>query len=114
MKRILIADDSSLVRHLIAILLQKQAGFEVCGEAGDGLEAVEKAQQLKPDLVILDLAMPRMNGVEAASVLRRGPSTLTKRRMLRRTKRNDFTCEPSPQRAAGPTFLRFVSRRNGR
>ena len=46
-------------------------GFEVCGEAADGVDAIEKAEQLKPDLIVLDVAMPRMNGVEAASVLKR-------------------------------------------
>ena len=47
----------------------EHAGFEVCGEAADGVEAIEQAKKLKPDLIVLDLAMPRMNGAEAASVL---------------------------------------------
>jgi len=45
-------------------------GFEICGEAVDGVDAIEKAKQRKPDLIVLDVAMPRMNGVEAASKLR--------------------------------------------
>jgi DNA-binding NarL/FixJ family response regulator len=44
-------------------------GFEVCGEAADGVEAIEQAKKLKPDLIVLDLVMPRMNGAEAASIL---------------------------------------------
>ena len=66
--RILVIDDGDSVRDVIRIFLE-HAGFEVCGEAGDGVEAIEQAKQLKPDLIVLDLAMPRMNGAEAASIL---------------------------------------------
>jgi response regulator NasT len=45
-------------------------GYEVCGEAADGVEAIDRAAKLKPDLIVLDLAMPRLNGAEAASILR--------------------------------------------
>ena len=50
--------------------LESRSGLEVCGEASDGLEGVEKVLELEPDLVILDLSMPRMNGLQAALVLR--------------------------------------------
>src|SRR5712672_2979635 len=66
--RILVVDDGDSVRDVIRIFLE-HAGFEVCGEAADGVEAIEQAKKLKPDLIVLDLAMPRMNGAEAASVL---------------------------------------------
>ncbi len=66
--RVLLIDDGDAVRDVIRIFLEKR-GFQVCGEAADGVEAIEKAKALKPDLIILDLAMPRMNGMEAASVL---------------------------------------------
>ena len=66
--RILVVDDGDMVRNIIGIFLE-HAGFEVCGEAADGVEAIEQAKRLKPDLIVLDLAMPRMNGAEAASVL---------------------------------------------
>src|SRR5258707_8477287 len=66
--RILVIDDGDSVRDVIRIFLE-HAGFEVCGEAADGVEAIEQAKKLKPDLIVLDLAMPRMNGAEAASVL---------------------------------------------
>jgi DNA-binding NarL/FixJ family response regulator len=68
-KCILIADDNDIVRTIIRFFLETK-GFEVCGEAADGIDAIEKASQLKPDLIVLDVAMPRMNGVEAASVLK--------------------------------------------
>jgi len=70
-KCILIVDDYAAIRKSIRSFLESQTGFEVCGEAVDGLDAIEKARELKPDLIILDLAMPRMNGLEATRVLRR-------------------------------------------
>lgn len=69
-KRILIADDAEVIRKVIHVLIQALTDFEVCGEAVDGVDAIEKAKQLKPDLILLDLVMPRMNGVEATSVLK--------------------------------------------
>jgi len=64
--RILVIDDGDSVRDIIRIFLERN-GFEVCGEGGDGVQAIELAKKLKPDLIVLDLAMPRMNGAEAAS-----------------------------------------------
>jgi DNA-binding NarL/FixJ family response regulator len=69
-KQLLIADDSYLVRETIKNVLAGRTDIAVCGEASNGLEAVEKARTLKPDLVLLDLAMPEMNGAETASVLK--------------------------------------------
>lgn len=69
-KQILIADDGNTTRRVIRTLFETRTGFQVCGEAVDGLDAIEKAKTLRPDLIVLDLAMPRMNGVEAASILR--------------------------------------------
>ncbi|MCU1244025.1 MAG: two component transcriptional regulator, LuxR family [Candidatus Acidoferrum typicum] len=66
--RILVIDDGDSVRDIIRLFLERD-GFEVCGEAADGLEAIELAKKLKPDLIVLDLAMPRMNGADAASIL---------------------------------------------
>jgi len=69
-KRVLLADDSATVRGVIRTFLKNEKDIEVCGEAVDGLDAVQKAQSLKPDLILLDLAMPEMNGAEVASVLK--------------------------------------------
>jgi DNA-binding NarL/FixJ family response regulator len=69
--QILIADDSSSVRRILKEFLQLRRNINVCGEAANGFEAVEKAQKLRPDLILLDLAMPEMNGAEAASVLKK-------------------------------------------
>jgi two-component system chemotaxis response regulator CheY len=70
-KAVLIADDSALIRQAICELFKREADFEVCGEAENGREAIEKAQQLHPDLIVLDLSMPVMNGLDAARVLKR-------------------------------------------
>lgn len=71
LKQVLIADDSKTVRGILTKFLQAQRNINVCGEAANGFEAVEQAKKLRPDLILLDLAMPEMNGAEAASVLKR-------------------------------------------
>jgi DNA-binding NarL/FixJ family response regulator len=70
--RILIADDHDLMRRGVKALLQSHAGWEVCGEAHTGREAVAKAEELKPDIVVLDISMPDLNGVDAAKRIRKG------------------------------------------
>jgi DNA-binding NarL/FixJ family response regulator len=68
---ILIVDDSPVVRHSLRSSLEQYPDWVVCGEAGDGREAIEKCRQLHPDLIILDLSMPVMNGLAAARELNR-------------------------------------------
>ncbi|MCI0624556.1 MAG: response regulator transcription factor [Acidobacteria bacterium] len=63
--RILVADDHELIRQGARKLLEAQTGWEICGEASTGREAIEKAKELKPDVVVLDLSMPDLNGLEA-------------------------------------------------
>ena len=70
-KCILIVDDHEHIRKLVRAFLESEAGFEVCGEAVDGYDAIEKAQALKPDLILLDLSMPRMDGIKAAQRLKK-------------------------------------------
>jgi DNA-binding NarL/FixJ family response regulator len=73
--RILVADDHEVVRKGLVSLLQAQSDWQVCGEAADGREAVEKACQLKPDILILDIGMPSLNGLEATrQILRTTPN----------------------------------------
>jgi DNA-binding NarL/FixJ family response regulator len=72
--RILLADDHEIVRRGLISLLKSHAGWEVCGEAQDGRQAVEKVKALRPDIVILDLGMPNLNGLEATRQILRDNS----------------------------------------
>lgn len=74
--RILIADDHEIVRHGLRRLLEAQPGWQVCGEAANGREAVAKARDLKPEVAVLDFGMPELNGAEAArQILKESPRT---------------------------------------
>jgi DNA-binding NarL/FixJ family response regulator len=70
-KNILIVDDSKPMRTSVRFLLEQQPGFVVCGEAVDGIDAIEKARETYPDLILLDLAMPKLNGAATAHTLKR-------------------------------------------
>jgi two-component system response regulator NreC len=63
--RILLADDHTVMRSGLRLILERQPDFQVIGEAADGREAVERAEQLAPDVVVIDIAMPRLNGLDA-------------------------------------------------
>jgi DNA-binding NarL/FixJ family response regulator len=67
---ILIVDDDPNIRKHTRHFLERETQYSVCGEAVDGLDAIEKARELNPDLIILDMSMPRMNGLQAARILR--------------------------------------------
>jgi len=69
--RILIADDDASIRRLLRRLIESHEGWTVCGEAQDGQETTAKAAQLNPDVIVLDLAMPQMNGLQAARKISR-------------------------------------------
>jgi DNA-binding NarL/FixJ family response regulator len=75
-KRILVADDSVLMRKQIRAILEFDTDLEVCAEATDGLEAVRKARECRPDLAVLDFLMPGMNGLEATREIKKLIPTL--------------------------------------
>lgn len=68
--RILLVDDFEPFRRSTSSRLNKQPGFHIVGEAMDGLEAIQKTQELKPDLVVLDIGLPKLNGIEVARKIR--------------------------------------------
>jgi len=66
----MVVDDSKYVRAALRVFLKVTMQLEVAGEAGDGFEAVTKATELRPDMILMDVAMPKMNGVEAALAIK--------------------------------------------
>lgn len=86
--RILLADDHEMIRHGVRLLIEKEAGWEVCGEAVDGRKAVALAETLKPDVVVMDIGMPELNGLDAARQIKRA---------LPKTEVLIFTAEESEQ-----------------
>ncbi|MGB8985129.1 MAG: PAS domain S-box protein [Candidatus Sulfotelmatobacter sp.] len=68
--RVLVVDDHEVVRRGVRSLIQNHSNYDVCGEAVDGQDAVEKAQQLNPDVIVMDVSMPRLNGLEATHLIR--------------------------------------------
>src|ERR1700722_18841868 len=71
MPHVLIADDSQHIRKMVSRLLQAESGYDLCAEAENGKEAIDLALQCRPDLIILDLSMPEMNGLQAAHELKK-------------------------------------------
>jgi DNA-binding NarL/FixJ family response regulator len=68
-KRILVVDDNAPIRGLVREFIEARPGFEICGEATDGVEGVQKGRELKPDLIVMDFLMPRLNGLQVAALV---------------------------------------------
>jgi DNA-binding NarL/FixJ family response regulator len=99
--RILIADDNDVVRRGVVRLLS-ETGWNVCGEARDGLEALQKARELLPDVILLDFSMPGMNGLEAARLLRQ---ELPEAKILMLSQHDPIQLLPSVVEAGGDACL---------
>jgi DNA-binding NarL/FixJ family response regulator len=69
--RLLIVDDHEIFRRGLRALLEPSSEWQICGEAVDGVDAVEQCKSLRPDIVVLDVSMPRLNGLEAARLIRK-------------------------------------------
>jgi DNA-binding NarL/FixJ family response regulator len=70
-RSVLVVDDNPTIRKAVCELFTREGDFEVCGEAENGQEAIEKAQQLRPALIVTDLSMPLMNGLEETRILKK-------------------------------------------
>jgi DNA-binding NarL/FixJ family response regulator len=71
LRSVLIVDDNPLIRKAICEAFTREGDFKICGEAHDGQDAIEKAQLLRPDLIVMDLSMPVLNGLEATRILKK-------------------------------------------
>jgi DNA-binding NarL/FixJ family response regulator len=69
-RTVLVVDDNKFIRRALCQIFTSEADFDVCGEAENGREAIEKALELRPDVIVMDLSMPVMNGIQAAHVLK--------------------------------------------
>ena len=69
-KTVLVVDDNAVIRRALCQSFTAEGEFDVCGEAENGVQAIEKAQELRPDLIVMDLSMPVMNGIDAAHALK--------------------------------------------
>ena len=70
-KSVLVVDDNPFIRKSLCQLFTADADFDVCGEAENGADAIQKAQDMRPDVIVLDLSIPKMNGIDAARILKR-------------------------------------------
>jgi two-component system, NarL family, response regulator NreC len=100
--RILLADDHAVVRAGFKMILSAQADMEIVGEAGNGREAVEAAEELKPDIVVMDVAMPELNGIEAT---RRLASSLPHTRVIALSMHKDSVYVRETLRAGARGYL---------
>ncbi|MCA1728662.1 MAG: response regulator transcription factor [Actinobacteria bacterium] len=98
--RLLIADDHALVRSGLRLMLKREPGFEIIGEAGNGREAVELCRSLEPNLVLMDMRMPEMDGLEATRAIKREHPEISIL-MVTMHDNNDYMLEAAKAGAAG-------------
>jgi DNA-binding NarL/FixJ family response regulator len=101
-RSVLIVDDNAVIRQALCEVFKRDGDFEICGEAENGKEAVEKAQELHPDLIVLDLSMPVMNGLDAARALKRLMPTVP---LIMFSEYSDAFCEQEARSAGISTLI---------
>jgi DNA-binding NarL/FixJ family response regulator len=106
-KSVLVVDDNPVVRRMVCEIFTSESDFEVSGEAENGQDAIEKAQALRPDLIVMDLSMPVMNGMDAARILKR---LMPKVPLMMFSVHSDLLSE-SEARSAGVSALASKSER---
>ena len=124
--RILIADDDPNIRLLLRRLLEKQQDWHVCGEASNGVEAIEGVEQFAPDIVVMDLAMPVMNGLQAAPEIMKTHPQLPMLLILNGIRNHDMSSKAVPNNLSldvperrmpnpliMPSAMRFSTTRRG-
>lgn len=99
--RVLIADDQQLVRAGLRMILEHEQDIEVTGEAGDGFETLDMARRLRPDVLLMDIRMPRMDGLEATRKLLAQPGVSTRVLILTTFERDDYVYEAIRSGASG-------------
>jgi DNA-binding NarL/FixJ family response regulator len=99
--RIVLADDQAMVRSGFRLILEAEGDIEVVGEAGDGEEAVAVTRRLQPDIVLMDVQMPRMDGLEATRRIARDPETGSRVLVLTTFERDDYVFEALRAGASG-------------
>lgn len=99
--RVVIADDQQLVRAGLRMILESQPDIEVVGEAGDGVDALELARRTHPDVLLMDIRMPRMDGLEATRALAAQPGTATRVLILTTFQVDDYVFEAMRSGASG-------------
>jgi len=106
--KILVVEDFALFRQFVLSSLRQRAEFQLIYEASDGLEAVQRAEELQPDLILLDIGLPKLNGIEAARQMRQQETTHPDQERLRAEETTPESVKGLVPALAGRIEMRFL------